>query len=63
MCDTDGSATSYFAAAKSFLRAQRSVFLASTIAISKLADGSTVLKVGYSAPSPLGLLGTSISGK
>jgi hypothetical protein len=56
-------ASSYLAAAQSFLRAQRAPYLASTIKITRLADGSTVLRVGFSAPSPLGLLGTPISGK
>jgi hypothetical protein len=56
-------ASSYLAAAQSFLRAQRAPYLASEIKITRLADGSTVLRVGFSAPSPLGLLGTSISGK
>ena len=55
-------ASSYFAAAQSFLRAQRAPYLASTIEITRLADGSRVLHVGFSAPSPLGLLGTPISG-
>jgi hypothetical protein len=57
------SASSYLAAAQSFLRAQRAPYLASTIEITRLADGSRVLHVGFSAPSPLGLLGTPISGK
>jgi hypothetical protein len=56
-------ASSYLAAAQSFLRAQRAPYLASTIKIARLADGSQVLRVGFSAPSPLGLLGTPISGK
>lgn len=56
-------ASSYLAAAQSFLRAQRPPYLASTIKITRLADGSRVLHVGFSAPSPLGLLGTPISGK
>jgi hypothetical protein len=56
-------ASSYLAAARSFLRAQRAPFLASTIEITRLADGSRVLRVGFAAPSPLGLLGTSNSGK
>jgi hypothetical protein len=55
-------ASSYLAAAQSFLRAQRAPYLASTIEITRLADGSQVLRVGFSAPSPLGLLGTPISG-
>ena len=56
-------ASSYLAAARSFLRAQRAPYLASTIEITRLADGSQVLRVGFSAPSPLGLLGTPDSGK
>jgi hypothetical protein len=56
-------ASSYLAAAQSFLRAQRAPYLASTIEITRLADGSQVLRVGFSAPSPLGLLGTPDSGK
>jgi hypothetical protein len=49
-------ASAYLAAAQSFLRAQRAPYLASTIEVSRLADGSQVLRVGFSAPSPLGLL-------
>jgi hypothetical protein len=56
-------ASSYLAAARSFLRAQRAPFLASTIEITRLADGSQVLRVGFSAPSPLGILGTPNSAK
>jgi hypothetical protein len=55
-------ASSYLAAAQSFLRAQRAPYLASTIERARLADGSRVLRVGFSAPSPLGLLGAPISG-
>jgi hypothetical protein len=58
---TDASA--YLAAAQSFLRAQRAPYLASTIEVTRLADGSQVLRVGFSAPSPLGLLGTPNSAK
>lgn len=57
------SASSYLAAAQSFLRAQRAPYLASTIDVTRLADGSRVLRVGFSAPSPLGLLGPPNSGK
>lgn len=56
-------ASSYLAAARSFLRAQRAPYLASVIEITRLADGSRVLRVGFSAPSPLGLLGTPDSGR
>ena len=57
------SASSYLAAAQSFLRAQRAPYLASTIEVTRLADGSRVLRVGFSAPSPLGILGTPNSAK
>jgi hypothetical protein len=60
----DGTgASSYLAAAQSFLRAQRAPYLASTIEVTRLADGSRVLRVGFSAPSPLGILGPPNSGK
>jgi hypothetical protein len=58
---TDASA--YLAAAQSFLRAQRAPYLASTIEVTRLGDGSQVLRVGFSAPSPLGILGTQDSAK
>lgn len=58
---TDASA--YLAAARSFLRAQRAPYLASTIEVTRLADGSQVLRVGFSAPSPLGILGNQDSAK
>jgi hypothetical protein len=45
-----------------FLRAQRAPYLASTITTARLASGRTVLLVGFSAPSPLGLLGASTPG-
>jgi hypothetical protein len=50
-------ATAYLQAALSFLRAQRAPYLASVITTTRLASGRTVLIVGFSAPSPLGLLG------
>jgi hypothetical protein len=60
----DGTdASSYLAAVQSFLRAQRAPYLASTIEITRMADGSRVLRVGFAAPSPLGILGPPNSGK
>jgi hypothetical protein len=51
----DGNA--YLERARAFLHAQRAPYLASSITIARLASGRSVLRVGFSAPSPLGLLG------
>jgi hypothetical protein len=51
----DGSA--YLQSVRAFLRAQRAPYLASSISIVRLASGRSVLRVGFAAPSPLGLLG------
>jgi len=51
------AAAAYLPAALAFLRAQRAPYLASAITTKRLASGRTVLIVGFSAPSPLGLLG------
>jgi len=48
---------SYLSSSLAFLRAQRAPFLASTISTARLASGRTMLRVGFAAPSPLGLLG------
>lgn len=50
-------ATAYLDRVRQFLIAQRAPYLASNIAMVRLADGRNVLHVGYAAPSPLGLLG------
>src|SRR5712692_5841423 len=49
----------YLRSALAFLRAQRAPYLASSMTIARLATGRNVLHVGFAAPSPLGLLGTS----
>jgi hypothetical protein len=57
-----GADGSYLQSARAFLRAQRAPYLASSITITRLASGGTVLRFGYSAPSPLGLLGSQPPG-
>ena len=51
---TDASA--YLRSAVAFLRAQRAPYLASDMTVTRLAGGRQVLRVGFAAPSPLGLL-------
>lgn len=52
---TDAGA--YLRSAVAFLRAQRAPYLASSMTMTRLASGRDVLRVGFAAPSPLGLLG------
>jgi hypothetical protein len=54
---------SYLSSSLAFLRAQHAPFLASTISTARLASGKTVLRVGFAAPSPLGLLGALSSAR
>ena len=51
----DGSA--YLRSVRAFLRAQRAPYLASSISIVRVASGRSLLRFGFAAPSPLGLLG------
>jgi hypothetical protein len=47
----------FLRSALALLHAQRAPYLASSITPVRLASGITALRIGYSAPSPLGLLG------
>jgi hypothetical protein len=49
--------SAYLRSVRAFLRAQRAPYLASSMSIVRLASGRNVLRVGFAAPSPLGLLG------
>src|SRR6266700_3952608 len=49
--------SAYLRSVRAFLSAQRAPYLASSMSIVRLASGRNVLRVGFAAPSPLGLLG------
>jgi hypothetical protein len=53
-----GAGASYLTDLRSLLRQQIAPFLASTITITRLQNGRTVLLVGFDAPGQLGVLGT-----
>jgi hypothetical protein len=50
-------ASGYLRSMLAFLRAQRAPYVAAHAGTARLADGQTVLRVEFAAPSPLGLLG------
>jgi hypothetical protein len=60
LSDTGGApgtrAAAYIRSMLAFLRAQRAPYLAARAGTARLADGQTVVRIEFSAPSPLGLL-------
>ena len=52
----DGASPGYVRSMLAFLHAQRAPYLAAHAGTARLADGRTVLRIEFAAPSPLGLL-------
>ncbi len=56
-----GSGAAYLASVLAFLHAQRPPYLATVIAVFRTPGGQAAVRIGYSSPSPLGLL-SSLTG-
>jgi hypothetical protein len=52
-----GGQLGYFTSVLAFVRAQRAPFLASSAALQRISPSQVVLRIEFTAPSPLGLLG------
>ena len=54
-----GGQASYFRSVLAFVHAQRPPFLASRAGLQRISHGQLILRIEFSAPSPLGLIGSN----